>query len=457
MRQVERDGEHIWLRQSVTFSVDGQSRTLEIGIPLRAGATPDEIEALLAEADAGMERIGRHLEERVARLGGTAASIAPEATARVLPHPEQPAVASPAVAEPLVPPIEQPAPAAVKETASPPTHMPAATPAPATAPAPDSASAPVRSIAERPVPPASPISTPAAEREPTSPTTASTPLALKDFIAAVQVEQGLNPKQAMERLGVKSLAGLNLREALEVLRRQALRDGAAAAPEAESAPVAAPAPAIPSTAPAATSASPRYFEEEDDNADIIFSEDDDEELNAEAAEAIEEDDELDEVPDFGSPPVEPVAVEPVAAAVAGKTPAAESASAAPAPAPGESRAARILTHMRGVRGGGVASAQQRNAFKNIVVAELGEPKAKALIAGIWRITPEKLGPEQLDALNNWGKRETFADDTELVLAAVKAEREREAAGADSDAAPPSGAPTRSSSRRASRATPTGGA
>ncbi|HEX6799875.1 MAG TPA: hypothetical protein VF116_19345, partial [Ktedonobacterales bacterium] len=137
-------------------------------------------------------------------------------------------------------------------------------------------------------------------------------------------------------------------------------------------------------------------------------------------------------------------------------------------------ATRILTHMRGMRGGGVASAHQRTAFKNIVVAELGEPKAKALIAGIWRITPEKLGPEQLDALNNWGKRDTFAEDTELVLAAVKAEREQASEQASEQgqggtaessgepgAAPSRGseraAPSRTTSRRATRAAPTGGA
>ena len=295
-------------------------------------------------------------------------------------------------------------------------------------------------------------------------------MTIPEFIAAVQAEQGLNPKQAMERLGVKSLAGLNLREALEMLRRQALRDGTGpTAPADEPAP--APAP-MPTPAPAAAApVSPRYFEEEDDAADIIFTEEDDE---AEAAGygvgALGEDDaeyeELDEVPDFGSPPAES---ELPAAPAPSAPPAASDATSAPtAAAPAPSRATRILTHMRGMRGGGAASAHQRTAFKNIVVAELGEPKAKALIAGIWRITPEKLGPEQLDALNNWGKRDTFAEDTELVLAAVKAEREheqergRKAESADeSGAAPERGseraAPTRATSRRASRAAPTGGA
>lgn len=288
-------------------------------------------------------------------------------------------------------------------------------------------------------------------------------MTIPEFIAAIQAEQSLNPKQAMERLGVKSLAGLNLREALEMLRRQALRDGTGPTthetePAPAPAPVSTPAPSTP----------PRYFEEEDDAADIIFAEEDDE---AEAAEygagPLGEDDaeyeELDEVPDFGSPPAEPEqSAAPAPSAPAGTT---GTASAAKEVAPETSRAARILTHMRGMRGGGVASAHQRTAFKNIVVAELGEPKAKALTAAIWRIAPEKLGPEQLDALNNWGKRDTFAEDTELVLAAVKAEREQEngkpEAAGETGAAPARGsertAPTRATSRRTSRAAPTGGA
>ena len=488
-QQVERDGEHMWLRQSVTFSVDGQSRTLEIGIPLRTGATPEEIEALLAEADAGMERIGRHLEARIARLSGGAAPGVPITVASSVPAPERSEL--PAASEPSEEP-EPPAPAHAATPEVPPSSArPPASPATASPPAmPAPTSAPARTIAERsattspateasaparPVAPATPertpTSTPAAARATMPPASTGTPMTIPEFIAAVQAEQGLNPKQAMERLGVKSLAGLNLREALEMLRRQALRDGTGPiTPEAQHAPAPAPVPAPPAPA-AAPSTPPRYFEEEDDAADIIFTEEDDE---AEAAEyrggpGSEDDaeyEDLDEVPDFGSPPAEPEPPASTPSAPAAATGAANASSASKEAAPETSRATRILTHMRGVRGGGAASTHQRTAFKNIVAAELGEPKVKALIAGIWRITPEKLGPEQLDALNNWGKRDTFAEDTELVLAAVKAERERERGGKAESTVEPSSAPesgsersasTRAASRRASRAAPTGGA
>ncbi|HKV85386.1 MAG TPA: hypothetical protein VJN88_12580, partial [Ktedonobacterales bacterium] len=65
MRQMEQNGEYLWLKQSATFTINGQTRTVEIAVPLRPGATADEVEALLNEADAGMERLARHLDARV--------------------------------------------------------------------------------------------------------------------------------------------------------------------------------------------------------------------------------------------------------------------------------------------------------------------------------------------------------------------------------------------------------
>lgn len=55
MDREDSSGEHIWLRQSVRFMVGDQRRTLEIAIPVRLGASAEEIEGLLREAGAGME------------------------------------------------------------------------------------------------------------------------------------------------------------------------------------------------------------------------------------------------------------------------------------------------------------------------------------------------------------------------------------------------------------------
>ena len=59
------DSEHIWLRQTVTFTVNGQTRTLEIGIPLARNASAQDVEALLGVADAGMSALSRRLDAQV--------------------------------------------------------------------------------------------------------------------------------------------------------------------------------------------------------------------------------------------------------------------------------------------------------------------------------------------------------------------------------------------------------
>src|SRR5262249_56818828 len=85
-----------------------------------------------------------------------------------------------------------------------------------------------------------------------------------------------------------------------------------------------------------------------------------------------------------------------------------------------SRGVELLGTLRAAKAGGVPASQQRTAYRNIVVRELGEEKARTLVQGLYKAPPERLGPEQLDALVSWGKQETFAEEVELVLAALRA-------------------------------------
>lgn len=290
-----------------------------------------------------------------------------------------------------------------------------------------------------------------------SPTTSvsAEPLGIADFLATVRREFDYNPKQAMERLSVRTLSGLNLREALEMLRRQAVRDGAAVEP----APSAPPAPAAPArvappsarSAPAPTATTPdepRYFEEEDDDPELAFGLPDEdgvrEELGDYAALDGEpgdledelgefDDDELEDVPDFAaSPPPARRAASARAAAPAAPPitqPVAQPATAAGSITGGEarSRAMQIVGQLRGARAGGTPSAQQRTAYRNVVTNELGEARARALAQGVYRVAPDRLGSEQYDALISWGKRDTFAEEVDTVLAALRAERASSAA------------------------------
>jgi hypothetical protein len=430
VRQLDPEGAHIWLRQSVTFTANDQTRTVEIAIPLPPGAAPDEVEALLADAGAGMDRLTRHLDARVAALlAGTAESVssttATPATPTVSPPPPSPAIRESAPAPvPPAPPARSAAPAAARPAPQPPAA--ARTPAPA---------------------------------EP-SPLAPAAPLALPEFIATAQAELGLNPRQAMEKLGVKTLSGLNLREALEMLRRQTLRDGETPAP--------ASAPAVLAhssarTAPAKTEP-PRYFDEEEDEPSITFTDAQEDEDEADRLDPfgayepsagraangsgpVDDLDDLDDVPDFGPPPSHtPPArrAQPAPAAKLAPTPATPQANTSDTATRGQ--AAQILGELRAVRGGGIPSSQQRMAFRNIVIRELGDPDARAIVQDLWRLTLDKLGPEQIDALVSWGKRDTFADEAALVLTALRAER---AAASDQPSAP-----TPTPSRDAAPARPT---
>ncbi len=69
--------------------------------------------------------------------------------------------------------------------------------------------------------------------------------------------------------------------------------------------------------------------------------------------------------------------------------------------------------------------------------------------------PERIGPEQMAELLSWGKRDTFGDEVALVLAELRADRDRAQANEEpgaprSNGAGPAPRP-RSSARPANRA------
>ncbi|HEY7021005.1 MAG TPA: hypothetical protein VH349_07805 [Ktedonobacterales bacterium] len=387
MRERELNGEHIWLRQSVTYTHEGQTRTLEIALPISPDASPEEIARLLAQAEAGMAQLTTSLDRRIA--GEQVAP--PRPTAPASPRQTEPARAS------------EPSPVANM-------HEPSAPPTPEME---DEAPPPTQSSPRQTAPTPRPAPVPL-EPEPVA---AGPDLTRPEFIAAIGA-LGLNPKEAMDRLGVRSLAGLNLRESLETLRRQSLQgESSPVAPTASSAPAQSRGEAL--------SVKPDRFDEEDDEALIFVEEGEDDEPPAPprsatgskraAVDAL--DDDLDDVPDFGPPP-------------GVRSRAAEPAVTEPPP----SHAARIINKLRAAHPGGIATADRQSAFANIIVAELGEPNAAALVRGLWKLSPEKLGPEQLDALIRWGKGDTFSEEAEEVLATLRAEQRARTSGASSSSA-----------------------
>lgn len=245
----------------------------------------------------------------------------------------------------------------------------------------------------------------------------------------------------MQKLNVRSLEGLNLREALEALRRQTLRSDQAEPPSPVTPTPRTSAPAPKNHAAPAHEDPPHYFEEEDE-PDMTFSVEDEEPEDEPpyddgAPNAWDDDnDDLDDVPDFGPAPTSrrsapakpaptPLPMRPTRGPSSGALAApSEEASVAGGE---ESRASELLARLRAVQGGGSPTTQQRTAYRNIIVQEMGETKAANLVRGVWRVTPERLGPEQMDELLSWGKQDTFGDDAELVIAELRAERARAAA------------------------------
>lgn len=442
---MDQNAEYLWLKQSVTFTVNGQTRTVEIALPVRPGATVDEVEALLSEADAGMERLSRHLDARVAAIGGLPAPAAQPVVPEPEPAPERPQPASEAE-----PPRQPTAPAA--------RHQPEAVAAPQ--PRSPAASAPTRPTPITSTAPITPATSPAASRPAPAPSAITSnrspqqaptgpqgELSRPDFIAALR-DLDLDVRQAMQKLNVRSLEGLNLREALEALRRQTLRSGQAEPQPMASAPK-TPTPASSRAAPVREEP-PHYFEEEDE-PDMTFSVADEDEPEDEPLSAYgepdawdDDSDDLDEVPDFGPPPTSSrrtAAAKPAPTPLPARPTRGPSSGALVAPAepvsPADaegSRASQLLGRLRSAQGGGSPTSQQRTAYRNIVVQEIGETKATGLVRGIWRVTPERLGPEQMDELLSWGKQDTFSDDAELVLAELRAERERAAAASSENGA-----------------------
>jgi len=282
------------------------------------------------------------------------------------------------------------------------------------------------------------------------PATAESAMSLKQFIAEIKM-LGIDSRQAMERLGVRSLNGVNLSEALEQLRRQLLGDrrrGSAVAPahsassqrdagRADSSAAAARQGAAGDLAagrPRPMEVAPRSLRESAMRMSPM------ERLRSSSAQVADD------------------AGQRAAAALdsAAQHPGTRGASAASGPMggryfdeeelpgspPGEARplhsvsdertsggsepvltsieiaqARNQLNRLREIHGGAVApSARQLQAFANVVVSQLQPGLTRLLLQKIWRVAvPEKLTADQIQALIDWGKQDDFEEEVQRLL------------------------------------------
>jgi hypothetical protein len=369
-------GDYIWLRYGTQVSANGRSYTIEMNVPMPIGASEETREQLLREADAGMNQVASHVENRVAQLlqhGQSAPSKlpAPAPTARSVPQPRL-----------------------------------ASVPAPQTGPQPLQ-SGPARENAPEPVTPAQPavsVSTPRLNIAASMPSTPalgeSSNLSLQQFIGYIRENMGLNPKQAMDLLKIKTLTGVNLRDAVEQLQKlvtpespaqaeQRGRETVSTAPSSvrqNSGPLAAPSSAHPE--PARTSGYP--------NADRSRAVSEEEPLYAFDEEVEPGENREDDLEDFDFPR-ELTAQERV-------------------------QARSKLDSLRESRGPTQSNQARQQALMNVVDSQISVEQLQDLVEGVWNVTAvKKLKVDQVEALISWAKEDDFMSEVEAVLAILEEE------------------------------------
>jgi hypothetical protein len=369
-------GEYIWLRYGTQVNVNGRSYTIEMNIPMPIGANEEVREQLLREADAGMNQVASHVENRVAQL-----------LQRV---------------QPMQGKVPVPAPSA----RSTPQTRPASLPAPQTGPQPlQATSARAREdmleVMDQPVVSVPPTRLNIGASMPSIPAMGdSSNLSLQQFIGYIRENMGLNPKQAMDILKIKTLSGVNLRDAVEQLQKIVNHESATQAEQRGRETVStAPAPSRQNSGPLTATSSKQL---EPTRAAVY--------PNAERSKVVGEEEPLyafdeevepgenreDDLEDFDFPR-ELTAQERV-------------------------QARSKLDNLRESRGATQSNQARQQALTNVVDTQITGEQLQDLVAGVWNVTTvRKLKVDQVEALISWAKEDDFVSEVEAVLAILEEE------------------------------------
>lgn len=431
----ENPGSYIWLRYATQFSVGERTHTIEMGIPVPIGASEALREQLLREAAAGIEQLANHVENRVAQI--TQAVQLPPSSARSQPvagtqgtsatrnHTSPSVVPSPKPAASTVPQAtptaaSQPVPTQ-RATTTPPSTAPVSpaetVPTASTMPA---MTTPSREAVQSAVPSAKEVVVPATRHHigasmPSAPGMsgdASGSMKLPQFIQYIKEALGLTPKQAMDLLNVKTLSGLNLRDALEQLQTLVVRDVAVtptiatpvvresntSKPETKTPPVqSAPIPTATATPPRPAAPSiptppgikeitnavvrdvPPPYAAFDEEIDMDSAEED---LDLGGNEGIEF---LPELTDQE-----------------------------------REIATDIFNRLKEVRGTSTASDARLRALHNVVSGQVSDEQLLQITDGVWGINAlKKLKSDQVEALISWAKQDEFINEAEIVIMLIQ--------------------------------------
>lgn len=397
-------GSHIWLRYTTQFKVGERINTIEIGVPVPLGASEETRERLFREATAGMDQLAKHVESHAARAQ----------------HAGQRGSTVPAAKPPAAPPSIPAAPAPANRTNPPPVAQPTSVSPPKTPAATPPREAPPAAAVDNKETNVPPTRHNIGASMPSSPGlsgNASESLKLPQFIQFIKDKLDMTPKEAMDRLNVKTLTGVNLREAFEQLQQMVNQEGngsapteqkaretesSTARPEAEkplsenmTGETRSPRPAANSNAASAVSMSVRPANKKaQDIPEIrhavvrevppspVFDEElEDEELGLD----VGDEEDLDYLSELTEHERE--------------------------------FAEGRLSKLREARGSSAASAGRLQALNNVLGEQLDGEQLQELIQGIWNVaTLNKLKNDQAEALISWAKEDAFVEEAEVVLA-----------------------------------------
>lgn len=209
---------------------------------------------------------------------------------------------------------------------------------------------------------------------------------------------GMSARQAMDLLKVKTLNGLNLRDALEQLQQIVGREAGTVAkappttpasptsPSSHPEPVPIRPPASPSSAPTDSATRNPAGIKEITNAVVrdvppayAFNEEIDLDLDE-----VGEGEEMEYMPELTDQE--------------------------------RTIAELVINRLKEARGSSLASESRIKVVHNVVDSQIGEEQLQELIQGVWGVTTlKKLKNDQVEALISWAKEDDFVSELEMVL------------------------------------------
>ena len=372
-RNREETGQPIWIRYSTQFTTGGRTHTVEISVPLPPGATPELRERLFREAEAGLSHLVSHVESRIpsllqqARTGAPASSPAPASAAR--PRAEQAPLREREAAVPVPQPPTRPT--GVSQVREPASDL----------------------IASQPPASAAPRRT-SGINMPSMPGAGNGNISLPEFIQAIK-ELGLTPRQAMDRLKVKSLStGVNLREALDHLEDMMAQD------EGD-------IPHVEAATQAPSSLTERTRNIVHPPVPVIEDHREIEELDFDESPApvFDEEIEPDEEDDLSEIEVDD-----------------EEEYGLALTAEERHKAHTIIDSLRSMRGATIVGSGRLKALNNVIGDQITQAQLQNLIRGVWGVQAlSKLKVDQVEELIHWAKQDDFVSEAEAVLTVLEEE------------------------------------